>query len=119
MSENLISREKAYEVLSDYYHHTTELQHKALREALDMVPSVDIDLSDYSDRLWRNAYERGKADAESRKKGKWVKTGQSFVNPNTFLGYSCSCCNFHVRKEDPLFLFCPSCGAEMKKGEDE
>lgn len=25
------------------------------------LPSADIDLSDYSDRLWRNAYEQGKA----------------------------------------------------------
>lgn len=61
-----ISREKAYEVLTEYYHHKTEMQHKALREALDRVPPVDIDLSDYSDRLWRNAYEQGKADAEPR-----------------------------------------------------
>lgn len=30
------------------------------------LPSADIDLSDYSDRLWRNAYEQGKADAEPR-----------------------------------------------------
>ena len=28
-------------------------------------PSADIDLSDYSDRLWRKAYEQGKADAEA------------------------------------------------------
>lgn len=42
MSEDLISREKAYEVLSEYYHHKTELQHKALREALDRVPPVEL-----------------------------------------------------------------------------
>ena len=30
------------------------------------LPTVDIDLSDYSDRLWRKAYEQGKADAEPR-----------------------------------------------------
>lgn len=27
-------------------------------------PSADIDLSEYSDRLWKAAYERGKAEAE-------------------------------------------------------
>ena len=37
---DLISREKAYEVLTEYYHHKTEMQHKALREALDRVPSA-------------------------------------------------------------------------------
>ena len=41
MSENLISKEQAYEVLSEYYHHKTEIQHKALREALDRVPSAE------------------------------------------------------------------------------
>ena len=118
MSDDLISKEKAYKVLTKYYHHKTEMQHKALREALDMVPSaelqptcnqlatscnqlatdcisrqaaidalknvlvseeleyaipvleelpsVDIDLSVYSDKLWRKAYDQGKADAEPR-----------------------------------------------------
>lgn len=65
MNDGLISRKKAYEVLTDYYHQRTEIQHIALREALDRVPSADIDLSDYSDRLWRKAYEQGKADAQS------------------------------------------------------
>ena len=65
---DLISKEKAYKVLTEYYHHKTEMQHKALREALDMVPSADIDLSGYSDRLWKAAYERGKAEAEP----KWI-----------------------------------------------
>lgn len=41
MSEDLISKEKAYNVLTEYYHHRTEMQHKALREALDMVPSAE------------------------------------------------------------------------------
>lgn len=38
--DDLISRQAAYEFLSDYYHHRTEMQHKALREALDRVPSA-------------------------------------------------------------------------------
>lgn len=42
MSEDLISKEKAYKVLTEYYHHKTEMQHKALREALDMVPSAEL-----------------------------------------------------------------------------
>lgn len=54
------------------------------------------------------------ADVVERKKGEWVKTGQSFVYPNSFKGYSCSCCGYFIRKENPLFLFCPSCGAEME-----
>lgn len=93
MSEDLISREKAYKVLTEYYHHKTEMQHKALREALDMVPPVDIDLSDYSDRLWRNAYEQGKADAEPR----WISVEDEPLKEKkrywvcTDTGYQCEC----------------------------
>ena len=39
---------------------------KGLAElGLKSVPSVQLDLSSYSDKLWRNAYERGKAEAEA------------------------------------------------------
>lgn len=37
----LIDAEKAYEVLTDYYHHRTEIQHEALKEAIGRVPTVD------------------------------------------------------------------------------
>ena len=35
---DLISRKEAYDTLSEYYHHSTETQHAALKEALDKVP---------------------------------------------------------------------------------
>lgn len=110
MSEDLISREKAYEVLTDYYHHRTEMQHKALRKALDMVPSADIDLSDYSDRLWRNAYEQGKADAEAERKiGKWV-----YNSPVTM---KCDQCGYVIADwKWNESKFCANCGADMRGG---
>ena len=37
----LIDTDAAYAVLTDYYHHTTDTQHAALREALGRVESVD------------------------------------------------------------------------------
>jgi len=37
----LIDSQTAYDVLTDYYHHTTDTQHAALREALGRVESVD------------------------------------------------------------------------------
>ena len=37
----LIDSQTAYAVLTDYYHHTTDTQHAALREALGRVESVD------------------------------------------------------------------------------
>lgn len=37
----LIDEEDAYNVLTDYYHHRTETQHEALKEALSRVPTID------------------------------------------------------------------------------
>ena len=37
----LIDSQTAYDVLTDYYHHSTDTQHAALREALGRVESVD------------------------------------------------------------------------------
>ena len=37
----LIDRQAAYEALTDYYHHRTEAQHKALRDALSRVPDAE------------------------------------------------------------------------------
>lgn len=37
-----IERETAYKTLTDYYHHTTETMHEALREALNRVPAADV-----------------------------------------------------------------------------
>lgn len=39
--ERLIDADEAYKVLTDYYHHRTEIQHKALKEAIERVPTVD------------------------------------------------------------------------------
>lgn len=38
---DLIDRETAYKVLTKYYHHSTDIQHEALREALSRVPSAE------------------------------------------------------------------------------
>ena len=37
-----IRREDAYTTLTDYYHHSTKIQHMALEEALDRVPTADV-----------------------------------------------------------------------------
>ena len=37
----LIDADEAYKVLADYYHHKTEIQHNALKEAIERVPTVD------------------------------------------------------------------------------
>ena len=37
----LIDADKAYEILTDYYHQKTYIQHLALKEALDRVPTIE------------------------------------------------------------------------------
>ena len=37
----MIDADAAYAVLTDYYHHSTDTQHAALREALGRVETVD------------------------------------------------------------------------------
>lgn len=39
-NNDLISRRAAYEVLTAYYHHKTDIQHAALHEALNRVPTA-------------------------------------------------------------------------------
>ena len=40
--DKLISSAEAFRVLSDYYHHRTETQAYALREALELVPEAVV-----------------------------------------------------------------------------
>jgi hypothetical protein len=101
-----IEFEDAYRTLSDYYHHSTDNQHMALREALDRVPAADV---------------------VERKTGKNVAT--EYDDCDQFV---CSECGIELqdwrrveRDEDGLEVyheyrlrFCPSCGAKIK-GVDE
>ena len=49
----LIEADEAFRVLSDYYHHRTETQADALREALERVPEAVVRCKDckWSDEL--------------------------------------------------------------------
>ena len=73
--------------------------------AIKSLPSADTDMSDYCDRLWKIAYERGKAD---RPTGEWTDN-----HNGTFTCDKCGC--KHSKSN-----YCPNCGARMYKGgEDE
>ena len=68
---------------------------------------IDTDISEYSDKLWRNAYERGKAD---RPQGEWIEQEDC---------WQCSECGDEyvlevgVKPIDARMHFCPNCGARM------
>ena len=66
---DLISRQDAIDALADYIHNVDRVYSTGLlsttdcmdaaRSVLDDLPSANQDLSGYSDRLWKSAYERG------------------------------------------------------------
>ena len=59
--DDLISRQAAIDAVRSYYDEQYALC-DSIEELIEKLPSADTDLSDYSDRLWKNAYERGKAE---------------------------------------------------------
>lgn len=92
----MINTDAAYAVLTDYYHHTTDTQHAALREALGRVESVD---------------------AEPVVHGRWVTDGM-MMDCGEYLMTRCTACGtpFEYGYDMP---YCPQCGAKMdERGND-
>ena len=52
-----------------------------LQKRIEQLPSAqpDYDLSGYSDRLWKAAYERGKAEAQ--RTGRWIPVSERLPKP--------------------------------------
>ncbi len=99
---------------------------------IERMPSAD--LSEYSDKLWKTAYERGKAEARVIKlteadkeslrkamenaeltlvaeprKGKWI------IKSDTYHEYwECDQCGMGVGLDD-VRNYCPNCGARMEE----
>lgn len=93
----LIDAQDTFNVLSDYYHHSTHVQHLALQEALNKVPSAQP------------------------KRGKWIIRD----NPGTgWYRVTCSECGEDVTANAPcigffpnakvIWNYCPECGADMR-----
>lgn len=88
-----IKREDAYTTLTDYYHHSTETQHMALKEALDRVPAASV---------------------RPVVRGRWIwQDAPCFGNP--YGSYKCECGCLMPHKTN----FCPNCGAQMIGGDDD
>ena len=79
-------------------------------EYVEHLPSTQPDLSEYSDKLWRAAYERGKAEAQ-RMPGRWIDRNGNIVAP-FWERYECSECG--ARSDNTNY--CPNCGAKMENG---
>jgi hypothetical protein len=102
--DDYISRQAAIDACHDYEDGEGAYAYGFIvEERLRNLPPAQPDLSSYSDKLWRNAYERGKAEAEAEiircKDCKW-KQGAECVRfadvrpwPNDF-------CSRAERRED-------------------
>ena len=79
MMDDLISRQAAIDAIDYLLQHNDDAKRSGhsqvfingmedgyyrVRSDILFLPSAHPDLSEYSDKLWRNAYERGKAEAE-------------------------------------------------------
>ena len=90
---------------------------------LKKLPSAQPDLSSYSDKLWRAAYERGKAEAQ-RKRGRWIGYNADnsvwLRDDGEPIFLVCSECHRTVLNNGSAdWNFCPNCGADMREGQDE
>jgi len=112
MKDDLISRQaaiKAIENMQDCYNGFSDTYDKAcIIGALEEVPSAqqDYDFSGYSDRLWKSAYERGKAEAQ--RTGLWVVNRDS---TGCMYGRCTSC---GMKQYAGRTKYCPNCGARME-----
>lgn len=110
------------QVVIDWLKYKWNRSADSLFYGIQELPTTDIDLSGYSDKLWKAAYERGKRDAQpERKTGKWIKPTD--MMPPEYAGiYRCSECDEIAMRDwkrhcQTLTKYCPYCGAKMKEGD--
>ena len=88
--DDYISIQAAYDVLTDYYHQRTKIQHIALQEALNRVP---------------------KADVRPVRHGHWVNVRISVTGESDA---ECDQCGAIVHDNfSNVINYCPNCGARM------
>lgn len=90
----LIDADEAYKVLTDYYHQRAEIQHKALKEAFERVPTVD---------------------AEPVRRGKWKRERNPMMYQIVPYVFVCDQCGTAFEYDTP---YCGECGAKMDEVED-
>lgn len=77
----LIDTDKAYKVLTDYYHHKTEIQHDTLKEAIERVPTVDaVEVVRCKDCKYHRRVDWGMGDCEYPNGFKWIAYDNDFCS---------------------------------------
>lgn len=90
-----IDADEAYKVLTGYYHQRTEIQHKALKEAIERTPTIE---------------------AEPIRHGHWEMKADPYAFFDTIP--VCSVCGC-TTKYRVTSKFCPNCGAKMDEEVNE
>ena len=88
-----IDADEAYKVLTGYYHQRTEIQHKALKEAIERTPTIE---------------------AEPIRHGHWM----SYEFATDYRWRKCSVCGtadeyINILGLEAIRRYCPFCGAKM------
>ena len=74
----LIEADEAFRVLSDYYHHRTETQADALREALELVPEAVVRCKDCA---------KSRPDGNDESVWLWCRRVHGLTRKNDFCPY--------------------------------
>lgn len=113
---------------------------KVVNDVIDLIdnaPTIETDMSEYSDKLWQKAYERGKAEAITNEdiksaihegfkngyemaKAKYSpKTGHWISISGTNISKCSECQVRQILYDMQGDNFCPNCGANMRGKENE
>ena len=118
-----ITDDDTFRVLSEYYHHRTDVQRIALSEAISKVPTANVmevkDLEQRLDDAYKHGYSDCFSDVQEVKHGRWMFS----------LDHSegiCTVCQYKIwgRPYNNTYLivpynYCPNCGSKMDGKETE
>lgn len=112
----LIDADKAYNILTDYYHHKTDIQHQSLIEALNRVPTIYPPMGYKVLADGRGWAYYGKEEVEPVRHGRWIDyKSRDWSGGGAWkcssCGYGYSWAGYHEANE---FSYCPNCGARME-----
>ena len=110
----LIDADKAYSILTDYYHHKTDTQHQALIEALNRVPTIYPPMGYKVLADGRGWAYFGKEEVDPIRHGQWIPdTNDKWVCSECGMGnmyaYSWDIAGYKLQD-----CYCPFCGAKME-----
>lgn len=124
MSDRLLKESDVIETVTQYISCDYPTEERAREDAellIGQIPSANIPHSDdwekYSDRLWKIAYERGKAEETNKPQGEWIETNKFHYGAKVF---KCSVCGAEISDVPtvngvPEYKGCPYCLTRMKE----